>query len=87
MPTQLAELERDALARDASTAGAARARLVVLESVREHLMQVGNETMVLCVATWREKEVAVAACDGSTPTRDHDAAPTGNGDASQPARR
>ena len=31
---------------------------VVLEQMREHLVQVGGETMLLCVATWREKAEA-----------------------------
>ena len=31
---------------------------VVLEQMREHLVQVGGEAMLLCVATWREKAEA-----------------------------
>ncbi|MGK0353617.1 MAG: hypothetical protein ACJAYX_004312, partial [Planctomycetota bacterium] len=31
---------------------------VVLEHVREHLIHVGDEVMLVCVATWREREPA-----------------------------
>lgn len=29
---------------------------VVLEHVREHLVQIGDETMLVCVTTWREQQ-------------------------------
>ncbi len=34
---------------------------VVLEHVREHLVQVGGESMLVCVATWREQQQQQAA--------------------------
>ncbi|MFT4515640.1 MAG: hypothetical protein ACI91B_004357 [Planctomycetota bacterium] len=41
---------------------------VVLEHVREHLIHVGDEVMLVCVATWREREPATQA-----PTTTHSA--------------
>lgn len=41
---------------------------VVLEHVREHLVQVGGEAMLLCVATWRERAEGTSATNGTTPT-------------------
>ncbi len=58
---------------------------VVLEQMREHLVQVGGEAMLLCVATWREKaEGSVAAVTSHTaPTTPTAAA---NGEAAAVAR-
>lgn len=58
---------------------------VVLESVREHLVQVGCEAMLLCVATWREREVAAEERPAPDPTRANDAEATSNGPTSRPA--
>lgn len=38
---------------------------VVLEHLREHLVQVGQESMLVCLATWRERADAPA---GTTPS-------------------
>jgi superfamily II DNA helicase RecQ len=42
---------------------------VVLEHVREHLVQVGGEAMLVCVAVWREKAEAcgTAAATSASP--------------------
>lgn len=56
------------LGRIDDTALIALQQKVVLEHVREHLIHVGDEVMLVCVATWREREPATQA-----PTTTHSA--------------
>lgn len=55
---------------------------VVLEQMREHLVQAGGEAMLLCVTTWREKaEGSVSVVTSSTTPTLSTAATTGEAPA------
>ncbi|MFO1032389.1 MAG: HRDC domain-containing protein [Planctomycetota bacterium] len=55
---------------------------IVLEQMREHLVQIGGEAMLLCVATWREKaEGSMAAVTNNTAPPSPTAATTGEAPA------
>ncbi|MFY9342886.1 MAG: HRDC domain-containing protein [Planctomycetota bacterium] len=55
---------------------------VVLEGVREHLVQVGGEPMLLCVVSWQEKPTA--AMGTAQPSPCSEAAPAAQPAADEP---
>ncbi|MBX3464318.1 MAG: HRDC domain-containing protein [Planctomycetes bacterium] len=56
---------------------------VVLEQVREHLVQIGSEPMLVCVAAWREQpQATVASPAAAAPT---EASPAGEPAVAAPA--
>lgn len=48
---------------------------IILEHLREHLVQIGNETMLLCLATWRERPAAASPPPKPTHEANPDSTP------------